>query len=238
MNQRKMSDYYYRYKNGLFGYIKTYLNVDWFTDDFAKSLNEIYFKNRSRYKTPSSVLDDEQISYVTTEDGYSIRNAILGNDVPTMLDRIAEGLVAKYGDKWINTWESLSIKYDLLDYYNETEVSTPKVTTTYDGKHNTDSKVSNTSNTSTTMYGFDGGTNGAKSNSIDVNGNTETTEGNDNNYYHNTISEDGTRTNTLDKKGGDVTERIKKYIELRKTTIVDIILSDIDEIITIPIYCI
>lgn len=234
----KIKDFYYRYGNGLYGYIKDYLGAEWFTDDLAKTLNFIYFKNRSGEKTASPFLNELMSSKVLSTDGYMILDVSLGDEPTLLLDNLARCIVDKYGEKWKDTFNALTLKYDLMNYYSEDETNTPDVTMTFTGKHNAKTKNTSSVTSNTTMYGFDSGTSGVKSNTIDSNGNSETSEGEDDNNYLNTSKEEGTRKRTFTKKGGEIVERVKKYIELRKTNIIDIIMTDIDNLITIPIYCI
>lgn len=234
----KIKDYYYYYDNGLYGFIQTYINVDWFDNDLAKTLNFIYFKNRSGEKTASPFLDELMNNRILTDDGYLVLDVTLGDSPALMLETLAKAIVDKYGDKWKATYDALTLKYDLLDYYSENETNTPNVTMTFQGKHNSKTTTSNKVTSNTTTYGFDSGTSGVKSNTTDSDGNSATSEGEDDNNYLNTSKEEGTRNRVYNKKGGEVTERVKKYIELRKTNIIDIIMTDIDSLVTIPIYCI
>lgn len=233
---KKIKDYFTYHDNGLFGYIQKELNTEWFTEDLAKYLNAYYFKINSGEKTASPSLEEMRSTIVLTEDNYLVENITLGDDITRIYEYLAHIIVATYGDKWEATYNALTLKYDLKQYYNETKINTPNVKITYQGKANVKTNVSSNSSVDNKVYGFDSGDTGAKSNSTTTNGSSETIENESDNNYERSSNEQGTRTTETSKNGGEVTERIKKYIELRKNTIVDIIIRDIDDLITIPIY--
>lgn len=223
----KLKTIYNKTNNGLFGYIKALLDVEWFTDSKAKYLNTYYFLGHSGMKTLSPFINDVINEHATIDDNEN--NVVKDYDIEVLSDDslnnafslIAQIIVDTYKTKWTDTYEALTLKYDLERESTSSKTETPDTKTTND----TTSNVSS-SDTENMYQGFNSteykprekvssSSNGSNSNSS---------------TYQGTIKTEST------SKGGDIASKARKLINLRETLINDIIIADIDKLIASPYY--
>lgn len=235
---KRISEYLVFKDNGLFGAIKNILNVNWFDDNLAKYLNTYYFRIHSARKWAIDYMSEAY--YLVDDDGTKLvmndGNIVSDRDTQEIwLSDTANLIVMQYGDKWKADYDLITKQLDLVDYDKETKINTPNAKTTYINKSHIRG-TENSNNVETNVYGFNSTnpvpvsktTNGDKQQDTFTTGtdeeNTSTTE------------ESGTRKYETTHSGGAVTQRFQEYINFRKKTIVDIIIKDVDDMITIPLY--
>lgn len=235
--------------SGLFGYIKTALNVSWFDDTMAGNLNKEYFLWHSGMKDLAEIwsliyglVDDD------TED-VGINHDMDVGDIDLAYETMAGVIVGRYGTKWKAKYELLTKEYDLSLVDTRTRIETPNIQRT---------DTPDLHSTTETSGSSDG-----HSNDTDVTSETEVSGFNSSDYSPaskttgssatatgethkdtTTLTQQGTRTTT--EKGtretvethtkGNITDEIRQALILRDTMIHEIILTDVDYILTSPYY--
>ncbi len=223
----KLKTIYSKTNNGLFGYIKALLDVSWFNDDKAKYLNTYYFLGHSGNKKLSPFIDDVITEYSTIDDNkrlvlkdYDIE--VLSDDsLDNAYSLIAQIIVDTYKTKWLDTYEALTLKYDLERESSLSKTETPNITDTNDVTSNVAS-----SDTESSYQGF---------NSTDYSPREKVATSSNGS---NSSTSKHTGTNQIDStfKGGDIATKVRKLVSLRETLINDIIINDIDKLIASPYY--
>lgn len=148
----------------------------------------------------------------------------------TLIDR-------KYGTTWKKLYDVLSLEYNPIENYKTTEVATPDITRQTDTSTETDITTEDSGENADDVYGF----NSTIPVPTDYNKNTSTsrvTADADKNAEHRTYTETG--SNTIEKHGniGVTTNQqmIESEIELWKWNFLDTVFSQLDSLITCPLY--
>lgn len=201
-------------------------------------LPDIYLLQHSGLRTTGSLLDIVRYAYqIKTEDGQPVyADGAQVVDTEAFNEELTKKILARYQDTWESKFKALSVDYDIetmnqTTYRHEgtssstgvsksdtdrtTKVSDNDNTSSYQGYNSTDfSPVSKTSGESTTNVSGSGDKNKTQTEGSSTSNNT------------------GTTTYT----GGDVDSRIRSRLRLRDTRRLSIIMEDLDDFLTLPIY--
>ena len=157
-----------------------------------------------------------------------------GDNILNSLCRIIH---IKYGATWKKLYDVLSLEYNPIENYKTTEIATPDITRQTDTSTETDITTEDSGENADDVYGF----NSTIPVPTDYNKNTSTsrvTADADKNAEHRTYTETG--TNTIEKHGniGVTTSQqmIESEIELWKWNFLDTVFSQLDRLITCPLY--
>lgn len=231
--------------------------IDYFTEQEAINYDLLYYKHKSGLKpisktykdltTNMGLVIDNDYNYVTHNDN----RVIISPERP--LYYLATIIGNKYKDKWSKTYQTLSIKYNPNDNFNVTttnkqtlsETSNTNDVITEESKQKTKITETSNNNSKDSAYGFNSQTSVPTDDSNITS--TTTTEGSiDDNIKNLSGTKSGTNTkqHTINQehiiKGiKDITNQqlIEEEIRLRKNNIIsEIIMKDIDTIITLKIY--
>lgn len=222
---------FYRTTNSLFTYIKDSLNASWFDDSKVKYLNLYYFLGHSGNKTLSPFMSNiiDESCCIDDEERLACKYYEIPVLSDTSLDNslkvLANIIVDTYGTKWIDSYDALTLKYDLERESTLTKTETPNITKTSDSKG--ESNVSS-NDTEASYQGF---------NSTEFTPREKTSNtGNSSNANTITSTEKGNREITEERKGGDISSKVRRFLTLRESLINDIIVKDIDKLLANPYY--
>lgn len=187
-----------------------------------------YFGNRSGYKTASPLID--KIAF-TTES----RELELWNPTKPETRMLRSVFRSMYGYEWERLWDAWKVQYEPLHNYDMTEVVDEHIVD--DGSR--DTKLNSKSDTDITY------TNSIKplnSSSYEGLSKTETNTDSQRLKADNTedvkLDNDRQRDMTTTKSGNIGTlsyqDMLQKEIDLRKNHFFDIIMADLDKVLTIP----
>lgn len=154
--------------------------------------------------------------------------------------KLAERILARFGDAWAHIYDVLVAEYAPLENYNMHEVTTPNLTDEHgaslDYKKGRTRSVNSNIDTSESVYGFNsataipsrnGNTSGSALNNVETEDETQAGK----------LVDTHTGTNTIDRTGniGVTTSQqmLQSEIELRvKNHMEDIIFNDVDQVLT------
>lgn len=222
----KLIDFFADWRgNGIFAHMGSW--VPWYYDSSVEphSLDWQYFGNRSGWRNPSPLL-------MKILPPYQVLDA-------AQIDAIVTILKSMYQQKWTRLWSAMNLSYNLTNDIDVTERHTgsrdDSMTETAKGntKTHTDSNTSNR----IVPFGVASGTYTEISNT-DTDVDTESTEA----YNNGERNVDTTKTEDLTvRKFGKMpnvtmSKRVEEEINLRRNTFFDIIMSDIDDVLTIPFW--
>lgn len=227
----------------IFRSIQSLIGLSWFTTEFADTLNLEYFLGHSGNKSTSLLVDrliiseglmvDDSGHVVTDDDGDYVISDVSGG---TYQEDLANIIIANYANKWDVTYKSLMNSYDPTIESEENTVYTPNVKATAESYAGSQSKtVAEDKGSEQKTQGF---------NSTDyspvskTSGSVETTSTSDfdQNHSKSTTSYEGSNENTVTRTGGDYSSRAKAHMELVRSNIMEIIIHDVDRILTLPYY--
>lgn len=227
----------------IFRSIQSNIGLEWFTTDFADILNLEYFLGHSGNKTTSLLVDrliiseglmvDDQGHVVTDDDGDYVISDVSGG---TYQEDLAKIIIANYKRKWDVFYKSLSESYDPSAEETETTVYTPNVTATAESYAGSQSKtVAEDKGSEQKTQGFNSTDYSPVSKSSGTVETTSTADY-DSNHSKTTSSYEGSNTNTVTRTGGDYSDRVEKRLELMRTNLMEVIIHDVDRILTLPYY--
>lgn len=184
-------------------------NSDMFADDF-QTLDLEYYFHHSGEKTISSI--------------YEKMNT-------TTLSFI---ILQKFEDKWNHIYEALKETYNPIHNYNMEETITRDLTNSSNGTNTNESSSTNNVNTNEKVYGFNSNE-AVDSNQNNGNSNTSYSS-NDSNTKNTTYK--GTESTTRNGNIGVTTSQkmLKEELEVRMYLFYDMVMNDIDTILTLQIY--
>ena len=143
------------------------------------------------------------------------------------LTMVAKILLANFGVKWTKMYSVLNAEYNALNDIDYTETETPNLTEATNIDTMTESSGDNSGN----LYGFNS--------ELETPANTTYSQVNN----HNTADAESnfkTKTGTITRQKvgslGDKSSLVQKELDIRKNMLYNIIYSDIDSIMTLPIW--
>lgn len=220
----KLIDFFADWRgNGIFAHMGSW--VPWANDPNVSpaALDWQYFGNRSGWRNPSPLL-------MKILPPYQVLSV-------EQIDSIEQIIKSMFAQKWVRLWSAMNLNYDLNTDINiaESGSGTKSGNKTENTSANTKSTTDSTVSNRIVPFGVAAGT----YTEIQNTDTDSTTEGTD--VYNNgerTINESGSDSYTkrrVGKNGGvTMSKRVEEEIELRKQTFFDIIMSDIDDVLTIP----
>lgn len=199
----------------LFSLIQASMNLTWFSQSDAVTLDLDYFYNHSGEKRISLLVSN-----------------LINLDETTYIAKIVSIAILKFKEKWNRIWLALvDSSYNPIENYDSTETLTP---TNYTNTRTIKQKTDLTRDTDTNVYGFN------STQEVALNSGSEHTTGLDtNNITTDTNIESGSRTTTRHGNIGVTTNQqmITQEIEMRsKFNLYEIMMQDLDSIIAHPIY--
>lgn len=197
-------------------------DMPWLTSEVATDLDFNYFGGNSGGKIPSPLVDR-----LLSDDTLSQANI-------AYLVRLAHN---RFHRQWNRLWNVYSVEYNPINNYDMSETETPNLTHSRTTATESDFTVTSDADTNTNIYAFNSDVaspQGASDGSSTVN----TKGSKDDNYVEDVTMETGTRTLTRSGNIGVTTSQqmIQSEIELWKWDFFEQIFSDLDKILTIPIY--
>lgn len=188
---------------------KSIPNVDMFDDN--ENLDFIYYYQHSGEKTISPLY--EQINDTT---------------------KLAKIILTKFNDKWNHIYEALKEEYNPIHNYNMEEELTRDLTNSTKGTNSSEGSSNNNGVVNEQVYGFNSteavdsnksnGTNSSSYNSSDTNSKDTTYKGSEK-----TIRKGNIGVTTSQKM-------LSEELEVRKYLFYDMIMNDIDSLLTLQIY--
>lgn len=235
-------------KGGIFRAIYNLNELPFLNEEDATLLDHIYYYSYAFDKYISNyILNLTMLIAPIVSDDLESRNQTICNDGDINVE-IAKYILFKYKISWINQFNALTAEYNPIDNYSMTETETPNLTRSISSSENstqTPNLTISTTNDGTTKnnyYGFnDSSTNGSSVNSSSV-GSTNSTSQTGNNKVDTSSSttETNSGSRTLTRKGniGVTTSQqmIESELELRKKQFFDIMIRDVDKIMSLSIY--
>lgn len=224
----RLIDYFADWRSsGLFANLGSWTPWDQNANVNKSSLDWQYFGNRSGWRSPSPLL-------IKILPPYRVLTVEQIQDIDKLLQSL-------YADKWTKLWNAFHLTYTIGNDVDYTETKTGSGRTdggfTEDGNANTNIDGSNTTTNRIAPFG-------SSANSfVDVSQQEMDTNTTSDKLYNTThkARTDGkmySDTYTLTKKGktGSMTysKAVEEEIGLRMRSFFDIIMSDIDDVLTIP----
>ena len=220
----KLIDFFADWRgNGIFAHMGSW--VPWANDPNVSpaALDWQYFGNRSGWRNPSPIL-------MKILPPYQVLSV-------EQIESIEQIIKSMFAQKWNRLWSAMNLNYNLNTDVDITENGSGSKTgnstenTSANTKTTTDTTVSNR----IVPFGEAAGTYSELSN-VDTDSTAESVE----TYNHGQRTTNKNDADTYNKrrygKNGGVTmsKRVEEEIALRRTTFFDIIMSDIDDVLTIP----
>lgn len=203
----------------------------WCTDlstDELSGLDVEYFGNRSGYKTASPLLD--KIAYRIEE-----RQVGSGDPNDPRILMLRNVLKAMYGYEWVKLWDAWKVQYDPIHNYDMVEGIVDHTHEDEDRDTETEGKSETDMHTTNSVKPLNSTTFEALTKSDT---DTDTTR----NKLYNTegVDRELNRWQTIDKtRSGNIgtlsyQDMLQKEMDLRKNHFFDIIMADLDKVLTIP----
>lgn len=220
----KLIDFFADWRgNGIFSHMGSW--VPWYGNSSVvpAALDWQYFGNRSGWRNPSPLL----MKILPPFQVLSVEQ----------IDSIENILRSMYEQKWTRLWSAMNLSYNLNNDIDLTETHTGKSTgnSTENTEANTKSHTDNKTSNRVVPFGSSNGTY-SEVGSTDTDIDTESLIAN--NHGKRTISKSDNDSYTkrrVGKNGGvTMSKRVEEEIALRRQTYFDIIMSDIDDVLTIP----
>lgn len=220
----KLIDFFADWRgNGIFAHMGSW--VPWHNNSSVvpAALDWQYFGNRSGWRNPSPLL----MKILPPFQVLSVEQ----------IDSIENILKSMYEQKWKRLWSAMNLSYNLNNDIDltETHIGTSTGNSTETAKANTKSTNDTTVSNRIVPFGVTAGTYTEIQNT-DSDSTTESTEAYNNGERSITKSDNDSYTKRRFGKNGGVTmsKRVEEEIALRRQTYFDIIMSDIDDVLTIP----
>lgn len=201
--------------------------LDLSTDELS-GLDVEYFGNRSGYKTASPLLD--KIAYRVEE-----RQVGSGDPQDPRILMLRNVLKAMYGYEWTKLWDAWKVQYDPIHNYDMTEGIVDHTHEDEDTDTETNAKSETNMHTTNSVKPLNSSAyEGLSKSDMD----TDTTH----NKLYNTEGKDRelNKWETIDKtRSGNIgtlsyQDMLQKEMDLRKNHFFDIIMADLDKVLTIP----
>lgn len=222
---------------GIFTNISTNHSADftWLSSNVAHTLDIDYYLNHSGEKFISPFYENLEKLVEAQESG-------------NVLSLLGDSITLRFKDSWNKLYSALSDNYDPVEDMNMTETRTPNITKTRTdllnetSKQNSDYTTATDSTQKGDVYGYNS-TTAVPSQTIDLDSSVRVTGSKDSNY----TSRDNTGTQTIAETGTDTVvkhgygkktaqELISEEIELRKKQFYEMIMNDVDTIMTCNVY--
>lgn len=186
-----------------------------FEDFDSATLTALYFQMRSRKKLVSDLVEDEAEKSTFSEETFS--------------STIAKMLVALFGENWKRLFEVYKSEYEPAFNYDMTETFSGSNSATSNSTSNAGTMKNDVENS---IYGFNSTT--AVKNNATSTTDTQTKDASA------SATGSGTESHSLTRKGNigvtTTQQLLQSEIDLWRWNFVEQVFSDIDEILTIPIY--
>lgn len=230
-------------ESNIFRRISTLLALPWFDTEFADDLNVEYFLGHSGNKTTSVLVDrliaadellvDDGGHIVTDDEGDPMISDVSGG---TYQENLARIIVRNFKKKWSAYHDSIESEYDPAIMESEHAVTTPNLTNESDS--NTGSHTTSTATDDGTIQSSQG-FNSTDFNPVSKSSGSVTTDtiGEfEKNHSKTTTKSTGTNTMDSSRRGGDFSARSRDYRELVSVNMMELIIHDVDRILTLPHY--
>lgn len=235
-------------KGGIFRAIYNLSELPFLSEENATLLDQIYYYSYAYDKYISNyILNLTMLIAPIVSDDLLVSEQLVCDEGDVNI-KIAKYILLKYKVSWINQYNALTAEYNPIDNYSMTETETPNLTRSISSSENTTqtpnltTTIGNDGKTKNNYYGFnDSSVDGSSLNSSSANStNTTTQTGNNKVDSSSSTTETNSGTRTLTRKGniGVTTSQqmIESELELRKKQFFDIMIKDVDKIMTLGIY--
>lgn len=235
-------------KGGIFRAIYNLNELPFLNEDEATLLDHIYYYSYAFDKYISNyILNLTMLIAPIVADDLLASEQTICNEGDVNI-KIAKYILLKYKVSWINEYNVLTAEYNPIDNYSMTETETPNLTRSVSSSENTTQTPNltttsgNDGTTKNNYYGFnDSSTDGSSVNSSSANSTNTTTQTGNNKVDSSSSSTEinsGTRTLTRSGNIGVTTSQqmIESELELRKKQFFDIMMKDVDKIMSLGIY--
>lgn len=234
-------------KGGIFGYLYTLFSdvYDFLTTESAFNLDLEYFTNKSPNKKVSPLV----IKWVKDNEKAGIATPLFLT--LTQRQHLTRMIDNKYRNKWLRLYHLLELEYNPIENYSMIETETPSITKTHTPTNykvtdtrTVQSEVVTETDGTQDIYGFN--TSGTPVPSDSNHTSVTTSADPETNIETNTREESGTYSETetgqrqLTRSGniGVTTNQqmMKSEVDLWQWNFFETMFSDVDEILTAPVY--
>lgn len=235
-------------KGGIFRAIYNLNELPFLSEENATLLDQIYYYAYASDKYISNyILNLTMLIAPIVSDDLLVSDQLFCDEGDVNI-KIAKYILLKYKVSWINQYNVLTAEYNPIDNYSMTETETPNLTRSVSSSENRTETPNltttsgNDGSTKNNYYGFnDSSTDGSSVNSSSANStNTTTQTGNNKVDSSSSTTETNSGFRTLTRKGniGVTTSQqmIESELELRKKQFFDIMIKDVDKIMSLSIY--
>lgn len=221
-----------RKSNFVFSALAAVTGFDLWTAGVGSSMDRLYLSVRSGQKPASLVVEDDYDKETESLD----------------LADLASIIYNTYNTKWAKLFEDLSTEYVWNNNYSYTETETIDITHDKDLERSSEIESGKTTNTATSvtttdqLAAYNSGLKDATKSTVvgakNANEQEESSSTTDNINETETKSEEGTRVREKEGvMGVPLTELLKNDVSFwQSTSLLDIIFSDVDKILTLPYY--
>ena len=235
-------------KGGIFRAIYNLNELPFLNEEDATLLDHIYYYSYAYDKYISNYILNLTmlLAPIVADDLLASEQTIC--DEGDVNIKIAKYILLKYKVSWISQYNALTAEYNPIDNYSMTETETPNLTRSVSTSENSTqtpnltTSTTNDGSTKNNYYGFnDSSADGSKVNSSIVGSTNSTSQtGNSKVDSSSSTTETNSGSRTLTRKGniGVTTSQqmIESELELRKKQFFDIMVKDVDKIMSLSIY--
>lgn len=235
-------------KGGIFRAIYNLNELPFLNEEDAVLLDQIYYYSYAYDKYISNyIMNLTMLIAPIVSDDLLVSEQLVCDEGDVNI-KIAKYILLKYKVSWINQYNALTAEYNPIDNYSMTETEKPNLTRSVSSSENTTQTPNltttsgNNGSTKNNYYGFnDSSVDGSSLNSSSANStNTTSQTGNNKVDTSSSTTETNSGTRTLTRKGniGVTTSQqmIESELELRKKQFFDIMIKDVDKIMSLSIY--
>lgn len=201
-------------------------------------LPDIYLLQHSGLRTTGSLLDIVRYAYqIKTEDDQPVyADGAQVIDTDAFNNEITKKILARYQDTWESKFKALSVDYDVERMNQTTYQHQGSSSSTGDSKSDTDRTTTVSDNDNTASYQGYNSSDFSPVSKTEGKSTTNVAGSGDKNKTHTEGSSTSNNTGTTTYTGGDVDSRIRSRLRLRDTRRLSIIMEDLDDFLTLPIY--